>query len=112
MLSNSHEKAQNLMKTNQITHITIPTATCKTRLRWRCWLLKPLKTLMTKDAKVAIDTLFKNKDRTGNRPFHDWMSEADFQNFADQWFAASMGKATDITVFNYCEIFHIIVNWW
>ena len=40
---------------------------------------------------LLLDTLFRSKERPGNKPFHDWMSEADFQDFADQWFAASMG---------------------
>lgn len=91
------------MKTNRITriHYTDRYLQNPVALALLSALLKPLKTLMTKDAEVVIDTLFKNKDRPGNRPSHDWMSEADFQDFADQWFAASMGKAADITVFDY-----------
>lgn len=103
VLSSGHEKAQNLMKTNRITHIHYTDRYLQNpvALALLSSLLKPLKTSMTKDAEVVIDTLFKNKDRPGNRPSHDWMSEADFQDFADQWFAASMGKAADITVFDY-----------
>ncbi|MDW7545176.1 hypothetical protein RZN33_29120, partial [Klebsiella pneumoniae] len=33
-------------------------------------------------------------------PFHDWMSDADFQDFADQWFTAAMGRAVELTVFD------------
>ncbi|HCP5110074.1 TPA: helicase, partial [Escherichia coli] len=40
------------------------------------------------------------KDRPGNRPFHDWMSIADFQDFADQWFAAALGRPVELTVFD------------
>ncbi|SFR09045.1 hypothetical protein SAMN04487773_2469 [Enterobacter sp. kpr-6] len=103
VLFDGHEKVQNLMKTNRITHIHYTDRYLQNpvALALLSTLLKPLKTLMTKDAEVVIDTLFKNKDRPGNRPSHDWMSEADFQDFADQWFAASMGKAADITVFDY-----------
>lgn len=28
------------------------------------------------------------------------MSEADFQDFADQWFTAAMGRAVELTVFD------------
>lgn len=35
-----------------------------------------------------------------NRPFHDWMSIADFQDFADQWFAAALGRPIELTVFD------------
>lgn len=63
-------------------------------------LLKTLKPMLTQEAEVTIDTLFRSKERPGNKPFHDWMSEADFQDFADQWFAASMGRAVEIQAFN------------
>ncbi|HBR4445085.1 TPA: helicase, partial [Klebsiella pneumoniae] len=63
-------------------------------------ILKPLKTKLTDDAELELDTLFKPKDRSGNRPSHDWMSEADFQDFADQWFTAAMGRAVELTVFD------------
>lgn len=49
---------------------------------------------------MTLDTLFKDKDRPGNRPFHDWMSIADFQDFADQWFAAALGRPVELTVFD------------
>ncbi|MGG4732070.1 DEAD/DEAH box helicase [Leclercia adecarboxylata] len=103
VLFDGHEKTQNLMKTNRITHIHYTDRYLQNpvALALLSALLKPLKTLMTQDAEVVIDTLFKNKDRPGNRPSHDWMSKADFQDFADQWFAASMGKAADIMVFDY-----------
>ncbi len=42
-------------------------------------ILKPLKTKLTDDAELELDTLFKPKDCSGNRPSHDWMSEADFR---------------------------------
>lgn len=29
---------------------------------------------------------------------HDWMSIADFQDFADQWFAAALGRPVELTV--------------
>ena len=98
-----HDKAQTLMKTNRVTHIHYTDRYLQNpvALALLSALLNPLKTLMTQDADVAIETLFKNKDRLGNRPFHDWMSEADFQDFADQWFTASLGKAADIRVFDY-----------
>lgn len=31
---------------------------------------------------------------------HDWMSMEDFQDFADQWFAAALGRPVELTVFD------------
>jgi len=103
VLTSSHKKAQNLIKTNKITHIhyTDRYQQNPVALALLSPLFKPLKTLMTKDAKVVIDALFKNKDCLGNRTSYNRMSEADFQDFADHWFAASMGKVADIAVFSY-----------
>ena len=102
VLFNDHEEAQSLMKNQRIigVHYTDRYLQNPVALVLLAALLKPLKPLLTNDAKVAIDTLFKPKDRAGNRPFHDWMSDADFQDFADQWFAAAMGRAVALRVFD------------
>lgn len=101
-LFNSHEEAQSLMKNQRITsvHYTDRYLQNPVALALLGAILKPLKTKLTDDAELELDTLFKPKDRPGNRPFHDWMSDADFQDFADQWFTAAMGRAVELTVFD------------
>ena len=101
-LFNSHEEAQSLMKNQRITsvHYTDRYLQNPVALALLGAILKPLKTKLTDDAELELHTLFKPKDRPGNRPFHDWMSDADFQDFADQWFTAAMGRAVELTVFD------------
>ena len=102
LLCNNHEEAQSLMKNQRITsvHYTDRYLQNPVALALLGAILKPLKTKLTDDAELALDTLFKSKERSGNRPSHDWMSEADFQDFADQWFTAAMGRAVELTVFD------------
>ena len=102
VLFNDHEEAQSLMKNTRITgvHYTDRYLQNPVALALLGSILKPLKTKLTDGAEVALDTLFKDKDRPGNRPFHDWMSIADFQDFADQWFAAALGRPIELTVFD------------
>lgn len=102
LLCNNHEEAQSLMKNQRITsvHYTDRYLQNPVALALLGAILKPLKTKLTDDAELELDTLFKPKDRSGNRPSHDWMSEADFQDFADQWFTAAMGRAVELTVFD------------
>ena len=101
-LFNNHEEAHSLMKNQRITsvHYTDRYLQNPVALALLGAILKPLKTKLTDNAELGLDTLFKPKDRPGNRPFHDWMSEADFQDFADQWFTAAMGRAVELTVFD------------
>ncbi|CAM6757763.1 DUF1998 domain-containing protein [Enterobacter intestinihominis] len=101
-LFNSHEEAHSLMKNQRITsvHYTDRYLQNPVALALLGAILKPLKTKLTDNAELGLDTLFKPKDRPGNRPFHDWMSNADFQDFADQWFTAAMGRAVELTVFD------------
>lgn len=101
-LFNSHEEAQSLMKNQQITHVHYTDRYLQNPVALALLgaILKPLKTKLTDDAELELDTLFKPKDRPGNRPFHDWMSNVDFQDFADQWFTAAMGRAVELTVFD------------
>lgn len=47
-------------------------------------------------AKFHLEQRLMSRARL--QAWHEWR---DFQDFADQWFAASMGKTADITVFNY-----------
>ncbi|EFC3525530.1 DUF1998 domain-containing protein [Escherichia coli] len=102
VLFNDHEEAQSLMNNTQITgvHYTDRYLQNPVALALLGSILRPLKTKLTDGAEVALDTLFKDKDRPGNRPFHDWMSIADFQDFADQWFAAALGRPIELTVFD------------
>ena len=102
VLFNDHEEAQSLMNNTRITgvHYTDRYLQNPVALALLGSILKPLKTKLTDGAEVALDTLFKDKDRPGNRPFHDWMSIADFQDFADQWFAAALGRPVELTVFD------------
>lgn len=102
MLFNDHKEALSLIKNKRITrvHYTDRYLQNPVALALLGALMQPLKPLLADDAELALDTLFKPKNRLGNRPFHDWKSEADFQDFADQWFAAAMGKAVDIVVFD------------
>lgn len=95
VLTGAQEDIQTLLKENQVTRIHYSDRYLQNpvALALLGGLLKPLKSILAQDAQVTIDTLFKSKERPGNKPFHDWMSEADFQDFADQWFAASMGRA-------------------
>ncbi|WP_256742416.1 hypothetical protein, partial [Cronobacter sakazakii] len=102
VLFNDHEEARSLLKSARITsvHYTDRYLQNPVALALLAAILKPLRTKLTDGANVALDTLFKSKDRPGNRPFHDWMSEADFHDFADQWFAAALGRAVGLTVFD------------
>lgn len=102
VLFNDHEEAQSLMNNTRITgvHYTDRYLQNPVALALLGSILRPLKTKLTDGAEVALDTLFKDKDRPGNRPFHDWMSIADFQDFADQWFAAALGRPIELTVFD------------
>ena len=102
VLFKDHAEAQSLMKNTRISriHYTDRYLQNPVALALLGAILKPLKAKLTDDAELALDTLFKAKDRPGNRPFHDWMSEADFQDFADQWFAATMGRAVKLMVFD------------
>lgn len=101
-LFNDHEEAQSLMNNTRITgvHYTDRYLQNPVALALLGSILRPLKTKLTDGAEVTLDTLFKDKDRPGNRPFHDWMSIADFQDFADQWFAAALGRPVELTVFD------------
>lgn len=102
VLFNDHEEAQSLMNNTRITgvHYTDRYLQNPVALALLGSILRPLKTKLTDGAEVTLDTLFKDKDRPGNRPFHDWMSIADFQDFADQWFAAALGRPVELTVFD------------
>lgn len=102
VLFNDHEEAQSLMNNTRITgvHYTDRYLQNPVALALLGSILRPLKTKLTGGAEVTLDTLFKDKDRPGNRPFHDWMSIADFQDFADQWFAAALGRPVELTVFD------------
>lgn len=102
VLFNDHEEAQSLMNNARITgvHYTDRYLQNPVALALLGSILRPLKTKLTDGAEVTLDTLFKDKDRPGNRPFHDWMSIADFQDFADQWFAAALGRPVELTVFD------------
>lgn len=102
VLFNDHEEAQSLMNNTRITgvHYTDRYLQNPVALALLGSILRPLKTKLTDGAEVTLDTLFKDKDRPGNRPFHDWMSIADFQGFADQWFAAALGRPVELTVFD------------
>lgn len=102
VLFNDHEEAQSLMNNTRITgvHYTDRYLQNPVALALLGSTLRPLKTKLTDGAEVTLDTLFKDKDRPGNRPFHDWMSIADFQDFADQWFAAALGRPVELTVFD------------
>lgn len=102
VLFNDHEEAQSLMNNTRITgvHYTDRYLQNPVVLALLGSILRPLKTKLTDGAEVTLDTLFKDKDRPGNRPFHDWMSIADFQDFADQWFAAALGRPVELTVFD------------
>lgn len=102
VLFNDHEEAQSLMNNTRITgvHYTDRYLQKPVALALLGSILRPLKTKLTDGAEVTLDTLFKDKDRPGNRPFHDWMSIADFQDFADQWFAAALGRPVELTVFD------------
>lgn len=97
VLFNDHEEAQSLMNNTRITgvHYTDRYLQNPVALALLGSILRPLKTKLTDGAEVTLDTLFKDKDRPGNRPFHDWMSIADFQDFADQWFAAALGRPVE-----------------
>ncbi|WP_380179971.1 DEAD/DEAH box helicase [Kalamiella sp. sgz302252] len=101
-LSNGHDEVQLLMKNTRISrvHYTDRYLQNPVALALLAAILKPLQSKLSAEAELTLDTLFKPKDRPGNRPYHDWMSEADFQDFADQWFAAAMGRALDLTVFD------------
>lgn len=102
VLFNDHEEAQSLMNNTRITgvHYTDRYLQNPVALALLGSILRPLKTKLTDGAEVTLDTLFKDKDRPGNRPFHDWMGIADFQDFADQWFAAALGRPVELTVFD------------
>lgn len=102
VLFNDHEEAQSLMNNTRITgvHYTDRYLQNPVALALLGSILRPLKTKLTDGAEVTLDTLFKDKDRPGNRPFQDWMSIADFQDFADQWFAAALGRPVELTVFD------------
>lgn len=102
VLFNDHEEAQSLMNNTRITgvHYTDRYLQNPVALALLGSILRPLKTKLTDGAEVTLDTLFKDKDRPGSRPFHDWMSIADFQDFADQWFAAALGRPVELTVFD------------
>lgn len=102
VLFNDHEEAQSLMNNTRVTgvHYTDRYLQNPVALALLGSILRPLKTKLTDGAEVTLDTLFKDKDRPGNRPFHDWMSIADFQDFADQWFAAALGRPVELTVFD------------
>lgn len=102
VLFNDHEEAQSLMNNTRITgvHYTDRYLQNPVALALLGSILRPLKTKLADGAEVTLDTLFKDKDRPGNRPFHDWMSIADFQDFADQWFAAALGRPVELTVFD------------
>lgn len=102
VLFSDHEEAQSLMNNTRITgvHYTDRYLQNPVALALLGSILRPLKTKLTDGAEVTLDTLFKDKDRPGNRPFHDWMSIADFQDFADQWFAAALGRPVELTVFD------------
>ncbi|MDH1169162.1 DEAD/DEAH box helicase [Pantoea agglomerans] len=100
MLFNNHNEAQSLMNNTRINrvHYTDRYLQNPVALALLGAILKPLQTKLTNNAELVLDTLFKPKDRPGNRPFHDWMSEADFYDFSDQWFAAAMGRPVKLTV--------------
>ena len=102
LLTESQDDIQRLLKECRVTRIHYSDRYLQNpvALALLGGLLKTLKPMLTQEAEVTIDTLFRSKERPGNKPFHDWMSEADFQDFADQWFAASMGRAVEIQAFN------------
>lgn len=99
-LEKANEETAALLKNNQITrvyytdrYIQNPAA-----LVLLGSIMNQLKPRLSGHAQVAINTLFKAKEKPGFKAAHDWANEDDFQGFAEQWFTTLMGKPVDVTL--------------
>ncbi|ADJ28798.1 DEAD/DEAH box helicase [Nitrosococcus watsonii] len=63
-------------------------------------LLEPLKTQLMPDAKILVTTLFKTKDRDGNRAHHDWKERDDFEAFAGAWFRRKWRSEVELFIYD------------
>lgn len=61
-------------------------------------LLKPLSKIISNDAQVSIKTLFKYKDRSGYRLFHDWSEQEKFETFSCSWLKRKLNCVINLDV--------------
>lgn len=61
-------------------------------------LLSGLKVHMTNNAKIEINTLLGNKERSGFKLFHDWNDEQDYIGFVTQWLNTKAGSEVTLNV--------------
>ena len=60
--------------------------------------LKPLIKEHNKKMTIEISTLFKSRDRNGNRAFHDWANQDSFKNYSEQWLSTKLNCGTTLNI--------------
>lgn len=63
-------------------------------------LLKPVFEKNPNLNSLKIDTLFKARDRNGNRAHHDWAKRDEFQAFAQAWISKKLNTAVTLNIFD------------
>jgi len=63
-------------------------------------LLKPIFEKTPNIKKLRVDTLFKAKDRNGNRAHHDWAMRDEFDAFAREWIIKKLNTTVTLNIFD------------
>lgn len=64
-------------------------------------LLRPLSAkCQAESIQAEIRTLFKRKEQTGNRLFHDWSEQEDFENFSKAWLKQQAAINFEMKIFH------------
>ena len=63
-------------------------------------LLAPIASTLDKGQVATVKTLFKYKDRTGYKMFHDWSDQGHFEDFTKSWLADQCKADFELDVVN------------
>ncbi|MCK9619132.1 MAG: DEAD/DEAH box helicase [Methylobacter sp.] len=63
-------------------------------------LLKPVFDKNVNGNALTVNTLFKPKERNGNRAHHDWASRDKFESFAQKWMSKKLGAPVIMNIFD------------
>ncbi|MGZ8942830.1 MAG: DUF1998 domain-containing protein, partial [Methylobacter sp.] len=63
-------------------------------------LLKPVFDKNVNGNALTVNTLFKPKERKGNRAHHDWISRDEFESFAQKWMSKKLNTSVTLNIFD------------
>jgi hypothetical protein len=49
---------------------------------------------------ITVNTLFKTRDRNGNRAHHDWAKRNEFEAFAQKWISKKLNATVMLNIFD------------